>query len=335
MAAPERILVIRLKCIGDVIFTLPFLHALRANYPEAHLSYLVSEELAPLLEGFAPVDACVTLNRARLRGGNPVGALAESLGLWRRLRRGRFSLAIDLQGYGETALLAWACGAPQRWGMLYRSSRRWAYTCVASRPKDRHPAECHLALLQASGIPASGMRNDFRLPSHARVESEVFFQQHRLEPSRTTIFIQPFTSSPGKNWPLENFLEIAGSLRQQGHQVLFGGGPADREALGPALQSGFPVSAGAPLLVTAGLMERSAVVLGGDTGVVHLAVALGKRVVMLMGQTGGGNSYPYLHPDWAVVPKPSQPLSSISPAAVGAACVRALAEQQVRVGRNS
>ena len=135
--------------------------------PGGHLTYLVSHELAPPLAGFAPVDATVTLNRARLRALNPLGTLSEVFGLWRRLRRGRFSLAIDLQGYGETALLAWGCGAPQRWGMLYRPSRRWAYTRVAWRPKDRHPAECHLALLQASGLPISAVRNEFRLPTRA------------------------------------------------------------------------------------------------------------------------------------------------------------------------
>jgi ADP-heptose:LPS heptosyltransferase len=108
---------------------------------------------------------------------------------------------------------------------------------------------------------------------------------------------------------------------------LFGGGPSERAALGPVCQAGFPVSAGASLLVTGGLMKLSSLVLGGDTGALHLAVAMGKRVVMIRDSIAPGRPFPYQHPDWAVTPMNGQDVSSIETGAVIEACAQTLAKQ--------
>ena len=96
-------------------------------------------------------------------------------------------------------------------------------------------------------------------------------------------------------------LAVARHWHARGVQILFGGGPAERAALEPVRQAGFPVSAGVPLLVTGGLMKLSSLILGGDTGALHLAVAMGKRVVMIRNSVAPGSPYPFQHPDWAVI----------------------------------
>ncbi len=115
--------------------------------------------------------------------------------------------------------------------------------------------------------------------------------------------IQPFTSSEPKNWPLENFLAVARHWRDRGVQVIFIGGPADRARLEPARAEQFCVAAGLPLLVSAGLTQLAALTLGGDTGLGHLAVAQGRRVVLLMMHNQPGACVPFQHPDWAIVPE--------------------------------
>ena len=114
MGLPENILLIRLKSIGDILFTLPAVHQVREAFPGARISYLVSWEYAPLLEGFREVDETFALNRARYRSGNPLHIVAETFSLFRRLRQGKYSLTVDFQGYGETAWLSRLSGAPQR-----------------------------------------------------------------------------------------------------------------------------------------------------------------------------------------------------------------------------
>jgi ADP-heptose:LPS heptosyltransferase len=112
-------------------------------------------------------------------------------------------------------------------------------------------------------------------------------------------------------------------------QILFGGGPAERAALEPARQAGFPVSAGVPLLVTGGLMKLSTLIMGGDTGFLHLAVALGKRVLMLIKRSGPGATIPYPHPDWIIEPPAGLTLKQIELEQVLKAATRVFDEYRV------
>jgi ADP-heptose:LPS heptosyltransferase len=119
---------------------------------------------------------------------------------------------------------------------------------------------------------------------------------------------------------------LAQRWRSRGVQVVFGGGPAERAALEPARAAGFVVATGNPLLVSAGLTKLSALVVGADTGLLHLAVALGRRVVMLMRSNAPGTSHPFQHPDWALASPTGKSAAEIPVAAVMAACERAFSE---------
>ena len=81
-----------------------------------------------------------------------------------------------------------------------------------------------------------------------------------------------------------------------------------------------------PLLVSAGLAKLSSLTLAGDTGLLHLAAAMGKRVAAIIPSTAPGNKYPFQHPEWAITPVVGVEISSISPETVIEACERVLAE---------
>jgi ADP-heptose:LPS heptosyltransferase len=99
--------------------------------------------------------------------------------------------------------------------------------------------------------------------------------------------------------------------------------------LEPVRQAGYPVAAGVPLLVSAGLAQASALVVGADTGLVHLAVALGKRVVMIMRSPFSGSTHPFQHPDWAISPPNKDSLASITSEAVIERCAQACAQMGI------
>ena len=326
MDANPNILLIRLKSIGDILFLLPAIHMVRENFPGAKVTFLTSLENAPLLEGFREVDEIIALDRTRFRRGNPQAILSEAFSLFRRLRGGKYSLVVDFQGYGETAWLARLSGAPQRWGSVYSPGRRWAYTRGVTRNDNLHLADWNLSLLQQCGLRPVEIRNEFVLPEDALDKAQQFFAAHNLNPAKPTLFIQPFTSSPKKNWPLENYITIAGHWRARGVQVLFGGGPAERPRLESARAAGFSIAAGTPLLVSAGLMQLSTLVIGGVTGLLHLAVAMQKRVLMLVGHPAREPGFPYQHHDWAVVPLTGGSIAEIQTGAVIEASERAFAE---------
>lgn len=299
----DNILLIRLKSIGDILFTLPAVHAVRENFPGARLHFLVSREHAPLLRGFAEVDEILPLDRAVYSSGNLRAAVSRTFELLRVLRRKKFSLAIDFQGYGETEILSWWSGAPRRWGCVYNRSRGWLYTRGVRRNDKIHAADWNLSLLQQCGLQIGPVRNEYVLPDDAFGEARQFFAANDLDTGKPTLYLQPFTSSPHKNWPLENFLALARFWRERGIQIIFSGGPGDRPRLESAQADGFAVAAGIPRLTDAGLMKLSTVVVGGDTGFLHLATALGKRVLMLIKRSGPGAAVPFRHPDWIVEPQ--------------------------------
>lgn len=302
MDARENILLIRLKSIGDILFTLPAVHVLRENFPGAKITFLTSRENESLLNGFEEVNDIIAIDRQHLRSGNPGEILPEIFNLLRRLRGGKFSLVVDFQGYGETAWLAWLSGAPQRWGSVYRPGRHWAYTHGVRRNDNIHPAEWNISLLRECGLKIGEIRNEFILPAESLDEARKFFAANNLDAARPTLYLQPFTSSPHKNWPFENFLALARFWSRRGVQIIFSGGLGDKPRLEPAQAGGFVVAAGVPRLTDAGLMKFSTVVIGSDTGFLHLAVALQRRVLMLIKDAGPGAAVPFRHADWAVKP---------------------------------
>jgi ADP-heptose:LPS heptosyltransferase len=294
----QNILFIRFKSMGDVVFTLPAIKLLRHNFPKAKITYLTSAENESIVAAFSDVNKRLALDRR-------IPAIATgSLQVLQRLRRGKFSLVIDTQCYAETAAMARFTGAPQRWG--YKLGGRWRshlYTHSLERADDRHPVDAHLKLLTDLGLKPAPVENRLRLSEQGRGEAAEFCARHQLKPEATTLFIQPFTSAPHKTWALGNYVTVAAEWRRRGVQVIFGGGPAERDLLKPALDSGFPVTAGLPLAATAWALDLATIIVGGDTGLLHLGVAMGKRVAMLMAPYGPESTIPYGHADWVICPK--------------------------------
>ncbi|MGC9942302.1 MAG: glycosyltransferase family 9 protein [Verrucomicrobiota bacterium] len=322
----ENILLIRLKSIGDVVLTLPAVRIVRENFPSAKITYLTSLENSVLLRGFPDVDKTMVLDREKLRGGNPLKVLPEFFELIYRLRSGKYSLVVDFQGYGETAWLARLTGAQRRWCSFYHPGRQWAYTFSREGDLPLHAADAHLELLRQGGLSLGKMCNAFALPPDALAEALAFFSRNDLDPQNITLFIQPLTSGTHKNWPLENYLAIARIWRERGVQIVFGGGPDDRAALQPVVAEDFCIAAGVPLLVTAGLLQLSSLVLGGDTGVLHLAVAQGKPVLMLMHQAAPGSPIPFQHPEWVIVAPAPEKIAQIPVPEVNAAIAARLGQ---------
>jgi ADP-heptose:LPS heptosyltransferase len=156
------------------------------------------------------------------------------------------------------------------------------------------------------------VRNELPLPDRGQAEARQFFVEHGLDSSRPAFIIQAFTSSMQKNWPLANYLAVAEHWKARGIQIIFSGGTRDRDALEPAKVAGFTVCAGTQLSTMGWLLKQSSLVIGGDTGLLHFAVALGTRVVMLMADAGSRTPGPYQHLEWALRPTGDNVVANIS-----------------------
>src|SRR5881394_4033093 len=130
---PDKILLIRLRQIGDVVFTTPAVHALRQRFPDAHLSYVVEPAAAPIVLDNPHLNQIILAPR---RGG--LRGLVDDLALGRRLRAERYDLAIDFHGGPRASLLTWLSGAPERLGYEV-AGRSWMYTRRVARPRELRP----------------------------------------------------------------------------------------------------------------------------------------------------------------------------------------------------
>src|SRR5687767_6491686 len=128
-----RILLVRLRLIGDVVFTTPLIRALRRHHPDAHLTYLVEPAAAPVVVNNPHLDEVEVV--AKSRG---LARVRDDLVLAGRLRRTRFDIAIDLHGGPRAAWLTWASGAPMRIGYTIKG-RAWMYTHAVPRSPDLMP----------------------------------------------------------------------------------------------------------------------------------------------------------------------------------------------------
>lgn len=313
----ENILIIRRGAIGDIIFTLPAYYMLRSNFPNSKISFLVKDVYSHLLAGFPGLDEIITINNKVLSSRNILDVGKMSTDLFHTLRNNNYQLVVDFAGHGEQAFLLWLTGIKHRWGSINSNNpvRKWFYTnTVVRKLQDVHLIDQHLKLLEQGGLTLFPVRNQYSIPQEKIEKASALFTNLGLSRQKPTVFIQPFTGDgiPGKIWPLERYVRLAEYWQNKGVQVLFGGGSAERIKLND-LATRFPVAAGqADFLTSAGLTLFSSIVVGGDTGLLHAALAVGTRTVMAVGPTNPQMIGPYKHPEWAVRPKTGNRIENIS-----------------------
>ncbi|MBM3820592.1 MAG: glycosyltransferase family 9 protein, partial [Acidimicrobiia bacterium] len=205
-----KILLVRLRLIGDVVFTTPLLRALRRRCPDAHLTYVVEPLAADVVAGNPHLTDVIVAPKSR-----GLGRLRDDLALAGRLRRERFDVAIDLHGGPRSSWLTLASGAPRRIG--YRiAGRSWMYTDVVPRSPDllpRHSVVNQWDLLRPLGAmtddaAACDPRRDCtEMPDDAQAAARV---ARRLADAGITgahrlVVIHVSAGNPFRRWPPESF----------------------------------------------------------------------------------------------------------------------------------
>jgi ADP-heptose:LPS heptosyltransferase len=309
----KKILVFRLSGIGDIMFTLPAINLIKDNFPDSEVTFVTYKEFTPLIRGFFAVDKILPIDRQLYKRKNLKEIFNESKSILHSLRKEKYDLVIDFHHFGETVLMSWLTGSKNRWGDAISKFQACFYTWNLSKKKltSKHSADKNFELLVRAGLKPFPVKNNFMLPDEELMKAKQLLTEFHYSFDKPMIYIQPFTHRIYKNWPLSNYIQFAEYWENHGVQIIFGGGPADRESL-TAVAGKFPVTAGkASLLTNAGLMKLSNLVIGGDTGLLHVATALGSRVLMLMGPSHLTSFHPYQHIDW-VISDPGKKMENIS-----------------------
>ena len=308
--SPDRILLIRLREIGDVVFTTPAIRALRQHFPQAHISYVVEPLAAPVVERNPHLNEVIVVpKRSGVRG------MLDDVRVIRALRASGYDLAIDFHSGPRSSLMAWLSGAPVRVGYDV-PGRGWMYTKRVARPRGiraRHAVENQFDLLNAIGIPTPE-------PTYSPAEMVVDGGAAAVVRERLSavgvrgddelIVIHVSAGNPFRRWPPDAFASLI-SMLLRGHprrRVVVVAGPSDRDAAARVVGESLDrtdmtdrnriVSAEFTLGELRALMDRAALYIGGDSGPMHIASTSTVPIVALYGPTLPVRSQPWRAPQW-------------------------------------
>jgi ADP-heptose:LPS heptosyltransferase len=301
----ERILVIRLGAVGDVVRTLPAVSALRAGYPRARITWLVEPPSASLLSAQTWIDEVLVFPRpellALLRAGR-LGALWRALReLRRELHARRFDLAVDFHAILKSGILARLSGARLRasYARPYAREGAWLFADLRARIEPRRASRFarNLALVRFLGVGAPPAPEPLAVAAETRARARA-----ALGGGPAPVVLHPGTSdtTPHKRWSVSGYAELARALAHDtGTPVLVSAGPAaDDRALADAIVAAADGAAlRAPptpsLADLAALFAAARLYVGSDTGPMHVASLVGTPVVQLLGPTDPVENQPF------------------------------------------
>ena len=332
-----NVALVKLSSLGDVVHALPVAAALHARLPRARAAWIVERREAAILRGNPAIDEVLPVDtRGWRRCRTPVGA-AAAFGaiaeLCRHLRAARFDVAIDLQGLVKSGLLTAATRAPLRIGFAPAHCRERMNALFTNRHVSppagaRHVVERYLTLLEPLGVRAPSV--EFPLPVDAAAEARMddFLRHSGVTPGSRVVVVNPGAGRPDKRWPADRFRALTGRLvAEVGAAVVVVWGPEEvslAEAIVDPSWSGRAMLAPPTSLEDLlSLLRRASVVVGGDTGPLHLAAALGVPCVGLYGPTSVERNGPYGQTGRALA-SPDGTLASLGVAAVFSAVAELL-----------
>jgi heptosyltransferase-2 len=272
---PSSILVVRYSALGDVVLATSVLEPLRRRFPAARIEWVTDPLYAPLLEGLPELAA---VHHVARDGQDGAFALARRL-------RGRFDLAIDLQHKLKSAAVARAA-APLRTAFRRRTTAEAVLSVFgADRPLVRaHQTTLYSEALRRFGLGAPGATK-VSLSAAARALADEALRGV-VGP---IVAIAPGARWATKRWPAARFAAVADVLASDGHSIVLCGGPGDRDAFAAFRAAArAPVAADLSTLSVEGLaaaIARASLLVACDSGPVHLATAVGTRVLALFGPT--------------------------------------------------
>jgi lipopolysaccharide heptosyltransferase I len=286
-ANTQRFLLVRLSSLGDIVHTVPAFAALRASFPGARIDWVVDERWSQLVEMIVGVDEVIPLNRS------PLGVAACVT----RLRGAQYSCAVDFQGLYRSAVLMRSAGAARTIGFDRTAAREPGASFFYSErvvPSGRHVAEMNVELaVRAGARTPSVLQFPLRVPEY---ELQRMREKMSAEGTPDYVVVSPGGGWQSKCWTPERYGALCAELwRRHGLRAMVNVSPSQGE-LGRSVVSAAgeanPVIVAPPLRELAATLAGARLVIGADTGPVHLAAALGTRVVALFGPTDPARNGP-------------------------------------------
>lgn len=291
----SRILLTRMKFIGDVVLTTPIIRSVRNACPNAFIAYLGEKNAVSLLEHNPNLNEVIPFDFSR-------PTLLEQPRVALHLLRRRFDLAIDLFNNPRSALLTYLSGAQVRIG-AERKGRGKLYTIqVKDNGMPKTAIAFHNQFIKAAGIEPTSHKTEIFLTDDEHREARIYLQwmdheNNPLDLTKPIVGIHAGATWPAKQWLPERFAELADMLvAKLGVQVIVFAGPNDGEAINTVLKHSFSnikVLRSLPLRQLASIITLCSLFIANDAGPMHIAVAVGTPTIGLFGPGEENIWFPY------------------------------------------
>ena len=286
----HRILLTRLKYIGDIVLTTPLIHTLRERFPNAYIAYLGDKNGVSLLEQNPYLDEIFSIDFSR-------NTLLQQLGLFYRLNRKHFDLVIDLFCNPRSALLSYATQAPVRVGGDLPGRGKLYTIRIKDDGTPKSAVEFHYQSLKAAGIEPKYFAPEIFLTEDEKKESRRYLEWQGIDFSKPLVALHPGGTWPAKLWPAERFADLADLLTAKTHaQIVLTKGPRDDDAAGKvesAVVGGVLPLPVLPLRQLAAILSLCSAYVANDSGPMHIAAAVGTPTIGLFGPGEEKIWFPY------------------------------------------
>jgi heptosyltransferase-3 len=291
--AVERVLLIRLRSIGDAVLTTPSITALRRFLPGAQIDIVLEDWVAPVLEGLPGLDRVITFSPGDIFGRLKIAG---------KLRANRYDVVYNLHGGTTSTFLTWLARARHKVGFgHYRYGSIYDHLAISALDfwgrADLHSAEQQLALLGWTGVPVGDRPRTFLTVSAAAAGkiSEKLRSAGFRDDAPVALF-HPAAAFSSKQWAPEKFARAAEYLNGKGFAVA-AVAASNEEPILRALRENASVKvvtfSDLPLPEITALAARCSLFVGNDSGIAHMAAAVGTRCVVIFGSSNMTHWRPY------------------------------------------
>jgi ADP-heptose:LPS heptosyltransferase len=269
LAPYKNILIIKPGAVGDLLQMTPVIRALKAYSPEAKISILVGSEItAAIFKNDPRISETVIFEH-----GGMHRSLSSRLALWKYLHSKGYDLVLNYQRSNLKTWFLASAAFPCRVLVYHKAKNRTIHAVVN-----------YLETLMPLGLSATDLELELVLDDEARVYARNFFSSHSLD-GKTVIALNPGATHAVNRWPASRFAELADLITSQLHAYpLIIGGPDDISLADEIMARS--------LLQLGAVLEKCSLLVSGDTGPLHMATAVGTKVVALFGAADPGRTGP-------------------------------------------
>lgn len=281
---PSRILIVHPNWLGDTIISLPFIRAVRENFPHSFIASIAPESCKEVLEECPYLNKIIYFNERTSHRGIP-----KKIRFMSGLRREKFDTVFLIHRSFTRAVICYLAGIKERIG-YYTKKRGWLLTKnIQPLPdKEVHRADYYLGILEGVGLKVNSRNYEFFINDSHRVSIEKKLKKAGLKEGERFAVLHPGANEAIRRWPVENFSSLASRITKElGLKVVISGSDKEillgREAENPSSSKIINFCGKTSLKQLGALFEKSKFVVCGDTGPMHIASAVGAFVICLFG----------------------------------------------------